>query len=79
MTRIARAVIAGAIVGAIGLMICITPVRTVLEEGIGLGLLFALRGPRPAPEEVLIVAIDKASAEHLQLPPARTKPGCDCI
>lgn len=68
MTRLARAFIASGIVGAIGLVICMTPLRRTLEEGFGLGLLFTLRGARPAPDDVVVVAIDKPSIDRLQLP-----------
>ena len=39
-----------------------------LEERFGLDGLFLLRGPRPAPAEVVVVSIDKASAERFGLP-----------
>ena len=39
-----------------------------LEENIGLDLLFSLRGTRQAPPEVVVVSIDKESAQHLNLP-----------
>ena len=39
-----------------------------LEESAGLNLLFRLRGSRPPPPEVLIVAIDRPAAEALGLP-----------
>ena len=68
MNRLARAFIASGIVGVIGLIICLSPARKPLEEGMGLGLLFKLRGPRPAPDGAVIVAIDRASADQLRLP-----------
>lgn len=43
------------------------PLGPALEESIGLSLLFRLRGIRPPPPEVLIVAIDRPSAEALGL------------
>jgi adenylate cyclase len=39
-----------------------------LEEVYGLDLLFQLRGPAPAPPGIVVVAIDRASAERLGLP-----------
>src|SRR5262245_32588411 len=44
-----------------------------LEEDYGLGSLFQLRGPTPAPADVVIVGMDRASAESmgLGLPPRR--------
>jgi adenylate cyclase len=41
---------------------------TALEESVGLSLLFTLRGTRPPPPEVLVVAIDRPAAEALGLP-----------
>ena len=38
-----------------------------LEQDFGLPWLYAARGPRPPPEEVLIVAIDETSAETLSV------------
>jgi adenylate cyclase len=39
-----------------------------LEETYGLGTLFRVRGPLMAPSEIAIVAIDRASADSLDLP-----------
>jgi adenylate cyclase len=39
-----------------------------LEQGIGLRALFAMRGPRTPPQDVIVVAIDQASAQELGLP-----------
>ncbi len=41
-----------------------------LEEQVGLGLLFSLRGSLPAPDEVVVVSIDQASADALGELPA---------
>lgn len=68
MTRLARAFIASGIVSALGVLICISPLRKSLEEGLGLELLFKLRGARPAPGDVVVVAIDRPTIERLQLP-----------
>src|SRR5207248_9425433 len=40
-----------------------------LEDRLGQFVLFHLRGPLPAPPEVIVVAEDRASAEALGLPP----------
>jgi adenylate cyclase len=40
----------------------------VLEEGIGQGWLYRLRGPLPPPDQVLVVALDRRSAEVQGLP-----------
>ncbi|MFZ7124762.1 MAG: CHASE2 domain-containing protein [Desulfobacterales bacterium] len=38
------------------------------EEGLGLYLLFNIRGKRPAPENVVIVSVDRISARRLDIP-----------
>ena len=55
-------------IGITGLGASITPFGLFLEENIGLELLFRLRGPREAPPDVLIVAVDKISSDRLNLP-----------
>ncbi|MGZ8137660.1 MAG: CHASE2 domain-containing protein [Methylococcaceae bacterium] len=54
--------------GVIGAILSMTPAGNSLEEELGLAWLFKLRGPIASPEEVVIVSIDKTSAEVLQLP-----------
>ncbi|GAG08472.1 unnamed protein product, partial [marine sediment metagenome] len=56
------------LIGIVGLLI--SPFRFTLdiEENAGLGLLFKLRGVRPAPSDVVIVSIEKESSENLSLP-----------
>ena len=39
-----------------------------IEENTGLGLLFKLRGARPAPSDVVVISIDRESSEQLDLP-----------
>jgi signal transduction histidine kinase len=63
-----KAVIVGLLAAVLGLVVSYLPLGSTLEEGIGLPLLFHLRGERQVPPEVVIVAIDKASADHLRLP-----------
>jgi adenylate cyclase len=46
----------------------VIPLGPELEENFGLDLLFGLRGTRRAPSDVVIVSIDKASADALNLP-----------
>ncbi|MFM8332624.1 MAG: CHASE2 domain-containing protein [Candidatus Methylumidiphilus sp.] len=48
-------------------LLSLTPYASLLEEKIGLGLLFALRGEQPAPAEVVIVSIDRESASRLSV------------
>ncbi len=57
------------LIGAIGALLCLTDAsRLYLEEGLGLSCLFRLRGELSAPENVVIISIDRASAEILRLP-----------
>ena len=58
----------GALTAVAGLLFMALPLGVALEESAGLNLLFRLRGSRPPPPEVLIVAIDRPAAEALGLP-----------
>jgi adenylate cyclase len=68
MSRLAKAAILGLLTGLIGLLVSFVPFGLDLEEDVGLGLLFKLRGVRQPPPEVVIVGIDKASADKLKQP-----------
>src|ERR1700674_3071274 len=57
-----------ALTAAVGLAF-LTPLGGDLEEGDGVGALLQLRGPTAPPPDVVVVAIDRASAESLGLPP----------
>jgi adenylate cyclase len=67
--RLSRALSVGILTGIVGLGSSILPpaLGFDLEENLGLGLLFSLRGAREPPPGVLIVAMDKASADNLDL------------
>lgn len=58
----------GLLVGLAGVALAMTPLGRWLEEDIGLSMLFKLRGSRPAPVEVVVVSIDRASSQQLGLP-----------
>lgn len=62
--RFALAVLIGLLGGAVYL----SPQGTAIEEQFGLYWLFHLRGEKTAPADVVVVAIDQASATHLELP-----------
>ena len=66
MSRLYKAITMGLLTGLIGLILI--PILFELEKNIGLGLLFKLRGPRKAPSEVIIVTMDKSTADNLSLP-----------
>ena len=68
MNRLFSAIVAGLLIGISGLLIALSPLGHNLEENIGLDLLFTLRGVRPPPSEVVIVTLDRASANALNLP-----------
>jgi adenylate cyclase len=51
----------------LGIVISLLPFGRILEENFGLNLLFKLRGTRQAPQDVVVVTIDKLSAEKLNL------------
>ena len=73
MAPLSKAVIAGLVVGAFGLVISLTPIGASLEENLGLYFLFKLRGERRAPSDVVIISMDKASAKRLHLPSSPRK------
>jgi adenylate cyclase len=72
MTRPAKALILGVFTGILGILVSCFPFTLDLEETAGLDWLFTLRGPVTPPDEVVIVSIDKASADALNL---STDPG----
>ncbi len=63
-----RAAVLSAFVSLLGVFIALFPAGYDLEENFGLGLLFGLRGEIAAPDDIIVVAIDEASAETLDLP-----------
>jgi len=68
MTRQAKALLLGILTGLFGVVVSSLPVMHALEESTGLDLLFKLRGTRPPPEDVVVLSIDKLSAQKLGLP-----------
>lgn len=68
LNRILRALPLGVAIALTGLVISFFPFAHELEEDLGLGLLFKLRGPRPAPSDAIVVSIDKDSADQLKVP-----------
>ena len=65
---LSKAILLGLLTGVAGL--ALSPFHFVLnlEENIGLGLLFKLRGVQQAPIDAVVVSIDKESSEKLNLP-----------
>ena len=58
----------GAGTGIVGLLISVLPFGVQLEQNFGLDWLFGLRGARQPPGDVVVISIDKASADALDLP-----------
>ncbi len=73
MTQLYRTAVASMLVGAFGMVMSLTPFGMELEENLGLHLLFKTRGNRRAPPDVIIITLDKASADSLHLPSAPRK------
>jgi len=73
MHRLLKVAAAGLVVGILGAIISITPFGKELEENAGLHLLFKMRGVRRAPPDVIVITLDKSSADHLSLPTAPRK------
>jgi len=67
-SHISKAVILGFLIGVVGVIVSVLPFGHSLDENMGLGLLFKLRGEKQTSPDVTIVSIDKESSEHLNLP-----------
>jgi adenylate cyclase len=65
--QVKPALLLGLSIGILGALISLLPVSAAWEEGIGLGLLFKLRGQRPPPREVEIISINGETAGQLGL------------
>lgn len=63
-----RALLSGGVVAVLGLIVALTPFGAGLEERFGLDSLFKLRGERPGPTEVVVVAIDDTTANAIGAP-----------
>jgi adenylate cyclase len=67
MSRLSKGIILGFLTGIIGVVISVIPFGLSLEENLGLDVLFTLRGTRDAPSDVIVVNVDKVSADNLNL------------
>ena len=65
MSRLFKAAISCLLAGIFGVLLI--PFTLELEESLGLHLLFKLRGAREVPSDVVVVTLDKLSADHLSL------------
>ncbi|HOD34778.1 MAG TPA: adenylate/guanylate cyclase domain-containing protein [Syntrophales bacterium] len=68
MSRHSKAILWGIIIGVLGLAGSMLNYIDECDQRIGLDFLFGMRGPIQPPPDAVIVAIDKASAQHLNLP-----------
>ena len=67
MSRLLRSIVLGTLIGIVGITLSLSPLGLDLEENLGLDLLFHLRGTVRPPPDVVIVSIDRKSAETLQV------------
>jgi adenylate cyclase len=67
-SRIVKGALLGIAAGIAGSILSLTPFGLNLEEDLGLEILFRLRGHRTPPPEVVVVSIDRESADRLNLP-----------
>jgi len=65
MSRLFKGALLGVAAGIAGIVAGNTPIGLNLEENLGLEILFRLRGTRTPPSDVVVVSIDKESADHL--------------
>ena len=63
-----KAIFLGFLIGVAGLVISPLDFSLKMEENLGLGLLFKMRGSRQAPSDVVVVSIDKESSDYLNVP-----------
>ncbi|UCE79631.1 MAG: CHASE2 domain-containing protein, partial [Nitrospiraceae bacterium] len=64
-----KALVLGVFIGIIGLVIALIPFGLALEENAGLTILFKLRGARQNPSDVVVISLDKQSADRMNLSP----------
>lgn len=68
MIHLHKALILGLFTGVLGLVISLTLLKFFFKENVDVDLLFKLRGLREAPHDIIIVSMDKFSADKLNLP-----------
>ena len=66
--RVWQGLLFGVAAAVLGMLFGAVPAVLSLEEDVGLGTLFKLRGPRPAPAEVVVVSLDKVASDAFDLP-----------
>jgi adenylate cyclase len=68
MSRPLKAILLGVVIGLAGLIASPFSFFLAIEEDVGLGLLFKLRGAVKGPSDAVVISIDRESSEHLDLP-----------
>lgn len=63
-----RATLTCLVTALVGGVLILSPAGSALDQGLGLSWIFKLRGPVPAPSDVLVVSVDEASAVQLDQP-----------
>lgn len=63
-----RAILTCLVTALIGGVLILSPVGSALDQRLGLSWVFKLRGPVPAPSDVLVVSVGEASAVQLDQP-----------
>jgi adenylate cyclase len=66
--KTSKACLSALLIGIFGAVLCLTNLGLYFEEELGLAWLFKFRGSMTSPKDVIIVNIDKTSAENLGLP-----------
>ncbi|MFQ5963498.1 MAG: CHASE2 domain-containing protein [Candidatus Scalinduaceae bacterium] len=68
MVNIWKAVFLGLLTGITGLVVSLILFRLIFDENVDIDMFFKLRGQRQPPHDVIIVNMDKFSADKLSLP-----------
>ena len=63
-----RVIVPSLVTSIAGGILLLSPLGSIVEEGVGLAWLFNLRGSIPAPTAVMVVSIDANSANQLEQP-----------
>ncbi|HEY7164005.1 MAG TPA: adenylate/guanylate cyclase domain-containing protein, partial [Candidatus Binatia bacterium] len=67
MTGISKTSVFGLLIGLLGVLLSFFQEFHTLEEDVGLQVLFKLRGVRKPPSDVIVVSIDRESADRLKI------------
>jgi len=68
MKRWLKGLIVGIFVAIVGVGLVLSPLGASFEQGVGLAWLFSIRGPIEPPGDVVVIAMDGRTGEHLGLP-----------